>query len=82
MSTVTLRDVDNRDDDGTPFVLEGTLEQAIAYLDGPVRRDALNGSEYLVDNVIAMLQAGDFYGAANLGRMTLGIYLSQSGATS
>lgn len=78
MSTVTLRDVDNRDADGAPFVLEGTLEQAIAYIDGPVRRDVVPGAEYRVDDVLAKLRADHFDVGADLARRTLGVYLSQS----
>lgn len=81
MSTVTLRDLCNQDDDGAPFVMSGTLEQAIAYLDGPVRRDTRAEDVQVVDAVVAELRSGQFDSGAT-GATRLGVELTRTGADS
>lgn len=36
---ITMRDMDNRGDDGEPYEFTKGVESVVSYLDGPLRRD-------------------------------------------
>lgn len=60
-----LRDLDNRDEDGSPFVVIGDLVTIVTYLDGPVRGDLTDpnvGGDDL-DSAINRLADHDLDGA-------------------
>lgn len=57
---ITLRDIDNRDDNGAPYEITTSVESVIGYLDGPLRRDLsdqeIGGPD--IDEAIEHLRAG------------------------
>lgn len=58
--TITLRDIDNRDDDGAPFEATGPAEQIIRYLDGALRNDlTFDADASAIDDAIAAIRRGD-----------------------
>lgn len=72
-----MRDIDNRDDDGTPFeVTAPTLAEFIPYVDGPLRGDVIgaDGAES-VDAAIDYLRRERFDLAAQELR-GVGVYIS------
>lgn len=72
MSAITLRDVDNRDDDGTPYEFTGDTEQVSAYLDGPLRRDLRDDTR--LSEAIRLVRAGEIGGANEILRR-MSVYL-------
>lgn len=68
MTTITLQDLDNRDDEWTRYQFTGTAEKVIGYIDGPVRRDLTEVavSTGLLDSAIEHLRAERFVAAASL----------------
>ncbi|MGJ3403238.1 hypothetical protein [Glutamicibacter sp. Je.9.36] len=79
-TTITLRDMDNRDDAGAPFEFTDTTDQAIKYIDGPLRKDIREGGP-LVDRLIALLRA-NVHGSAIAMARHWGVYLSVDSGTS
>ncbi|MCT2085055.1 hypothetical protein M3D75_02900 [Microbacterium enclense] len=58
--TLTLRDYDNRDDDGAHFETTGTPDQIIGYLDGALRSDLTDPDDGAVlDAAITALREGE-----------------------
>jgi hypothetical protein len=68
MTTITLRDLDNRDDAGTPFEFTGTQQKVASYLDGPVRRDLIETAIPELDTAIAHIHAAELAQAASILR--------------
>lgn len=73
---IHLTDPDNRDHCGASFEFKGPSERVIKYLDGPLRRDTLEGSHFYVDAAIAALLAGGIDEAAGMARQ-VGVYLTE-----
>lgn len=60
MTLIRLRDVDNRDDQNRPFVLRGSADDVIAYLEGPVRSDTrTRAGKHAIENGVAAIRRGD-----------------------
>lgn len=62
---ISLRDIDNRDEDDRPYEATLTVEQAVGYLDGPLRRDTAGRAHERIDVAIDALRAGDVDRAAD-----------------
>lgn len=78
MSKITLRDVDNRDDNGAPFEFTGTREQIVGYLDGPLRGDLLDkGGDWLAE-AIRLVTLGDVTSANQLTSARAAVYLEEA----
>lgn len=78
---IHLQDPDNRDDMGASYEFTGTVERAITYLDGPVRKDLRPGAVVAVealDRAIQKLREGDLKAAIPAARR-VGVYLSRVG---
>lgn len=76
---VTMRDMDNRGDDGEPYEFTKGIESVVSYLDGPLRQDLsapdIGGPD--IDDAIALLRDGDVEGA-NARVNHMGVYLSKA----
>lgn len=75
MAEITLRDIDNRDEDGAPYEITVAHESVIGYLDGPLRRDltdAVFGED--IDEAINHVRAGRL-DAANKILNPMSVYL-------
>jgi hypothetical protein len=72
-----LRDMDNRDDDGTPWEIESSLLAGfIPYVDGPLRSDLITKeAREAVDEAIDALRRENFPLAEERLR-ELGVYIS------
>lgn len=58
--TYTLRDHDNRDDDGAPYETTGTADQIVGYLDGALRADITDREDFpILDAAILAVRADD-----------------------
>ena len=77
MADITLRDIDNRDQDGAPFEFTGSADQVIAYIDGALRSDLTEPELHadLLDEAIAHVRAGNLR-AANSALNVMSVYLS------
>ena len=77
---ITLRDIANRGDDGAPYEFEGTPDQIIGYLDGPLRRDLRDDSTLDVEGAIAAVRRDDLITANGILNRGAVIYLTGSPA--
>lgn len=75
---ITLRDIDNRDDDGGPYEFSGTTDQICGYLDGPLRGDLRDASSVDVDSAIAAVRAADLATANKILNRDAGVYLPRN----
>lgn len=82
MTTITLRDLDNRDADGAPFETTGTPEEIIGYLDTALRSDlTFDADGTVIDAAIAAVRADDLARANEELRallVTLAVHLDRS----
>jgi hypothetical protein len=83
VAEITLRDVDNRDENGAPYEITVAHESVIGYLDGPLRRDLTEPDLHadLIDAAIEHVRAGRIREANGLLN-NMSIYLSVPGASS
>lgn len=65
---LTLRDVDNRDENEAPHEITARIDDVIAYLDGPLRADVISPSRGVVDATIEHLRAGRIADAIETGK--------------
>jgi hypothetical protein len=75
---ITLRDIDNRGDDGAPYEFTGTAEQIIGYLDGPLRRDLRDDSALDIEGAIAAIRRDDLITANGILNRGAAVHLSGS----
>lgn len=88
MSTYTLRDIDNRDDDWTPFEATGTLAELAGYIDGPLLADLTDpGTEpgewgAVVRAIAAEMRADSLTSESRARLAELGVTIAEAGAES
>lgn len=77
LSKITLRDIDNRDGDGTPYEFTGGPEQVVGYIDGAVRGDlrdpSVQGAK--LDTAIKLIRAGNLPVANQILNRDFAVYL-------
>ena len=76
---ITLRDTDNRNDDGSAYEFTGPPAQIAGYLDGPLRSDLRPGTTVDVNAAIAAVTTGDLDSANQILNRFAGVYLTLAG---
>lgn len=68
MSAYTLRDIDNRGDNGEPYEFTGTADEVCGYIDGPLRGDLIHDRDGTLSEAMRLVTADDLDGANDLLR--------------
>lgn len=81
-TTYTLRDIDNRDDDWTPFETTGPLPELAGYIDGPLLSDLTDPGKWeaMVRTIAAEMRADSLTSESRSRLAKLGVTITESEA--
>lgn len=83
-TTYTLRDIDNRDDDGAPWETTATLPELAGYIDGPLLSDLTNPGKWgaVVRAIAAEMRADSLTSESGARLVELGVTITEASAES